>query len=129
MLPDLPKSLLQFIRASIPTYQAAEVLLFFAAHADRSFTVEEVAAGMRPVVVGVPAVGQYAALFVKSQLIAEENGRYRYGPASPELERSIGELARAYNERPVTLIRAIYRIADDKIQSFADAFDFRKDES
>jgi len=34
-------------------------------------------------------------------------------------------LARAYQERPVTLIRVIYALRDTKIQSFADAFKLR----
>src|SRR5262245_43602083 len=34
------------------------------------------------------------------------DGRFRYGPASGELERRVGELSHAYNERPVTLITA-----------------------
>jgi hypothetical protein len=45
------------------------------------------------------------------------------------LERAIGLLLRAYNERPVTLIRTVYAIADaKKIQAFADAFKIKKDE-
>jgi hypothetical protein len=59
-------------------------------------------------------------------LIQQSQGRYRYGPATEPLERGIGELAHAYNEKPVTLIRAIYRIADNKIQSFADSFKLRE---
>ena len=31
-------------------------------------------------------------------------------------------LARAYKERPVTLIRMIYALRDQRIRSFADAF-------
>ena len=128
MPSDLPHKLLQFIQSSLPTYQAAEVLLFFAAHPDRAFTPEEIVVGLRPVVITVPAVKEYARLFVIRQLIVEANGTYTYGPAD-ELELRIGELAHAYNEKPVTLIRAIYQIADSRIQSFADAFDLRKDET
>jgi hypothetical protein len=47
--------------------------------------------------------------------------------ASSALEQAIGELGRAYNERPVTLSGAIYRIADSKIQSFSDSFRLRDD--
>jgi hypothetical protein len=45
------------------------------------------------------------------------------------VESAIGLLLRAYNERPVTLIRTVYAIADaKKIQAFADAFKIKKDE-
>lgn len=50
---------------------------------------------------------------------------YAYAPATPALEHAIGELGHAYNERPVTLIAAVHRIADAKIQSFSDSFRLR----
>lgn len=128
MSTDLPDTLLQFIRLCIPTYQAAEVLLFFAAHPDGEWSPEEAVAAMLPAVVTVPAMREYAALFADKLLLAEADGKFRYRP-SAELDRSVGELARAYKEKPVTLIRAVYRIADSRIQSFADAFKLRKDES
>ena len=127
MSTELPESLLQFVRACIPTYQSAEVLLFLAAHPDRDFSPAEVAASMRPVVVTGTAIAEYTAHFAARGLLIEQDNRYRYAP-SAEFERSIAELAHAYNHRPVTLIGAIYRIADSKIQSFADAFKLRKDE-
>jgi hypothetical protein len=40
MADALPASLLQFIRHAVPTYQAAEVLLFFAANPERTFKPE-----------------------------------------------------------------------------------------
>jgi hypothetical protein len=64
---------------------------------------------------------------VATGVIIETNGRFQYGPTTPSLERSIGELAHVYNERPVTLITAIYKIADSKLQSFSDSFDLRED--
>jgi len=129
MAGDLPfpQSLLELIQSCVPTLQAAEVLLFFASHPDRDFSTEEVVVCMRPAVITVPAVKEYTALFATHGLVTDAHGRLRYGPLSSALERAIGELARAYNERPVTLIRVIYRIADSKIQSFADSFKLRKD--
>ena len=58
-----PQSLLEFIQSCVPTFQAAEVLLFFASHPDRDFSVEEVVVCMRPTVITVPAVKEYTALF------------------------------------------------------------------
>jgi hypothetical protein len=129
MAVPLPTSLIDFIHNCVPTYQAAEVLLFFAAHPDRDFSIEEVVVAMRPVVITVPALKEYTSLFVSKGLIRQTHERYTYGPATEELERGIGELAHAYNEKPVTLIRFIYRLADGTIQSFADSFKLRKDES
>jgi hypothetical protein len=127
MPSELPESLLQFVRTCIPTYQSAEVLLFLSANPDRDFSPAEVVASMRPIVVTASAIAEYAAHFTAKGLLTEQDHRYRYQP-SPEFERNIAELAHAYNHRPVTLIAAIYRITDSKIQSFADAFKLRKDE-
>lgn len=109
MIIALPPSLIAFLRRCVPTLQAAEVLLFFAAHPEETFTAEETVVAIRPKVVTVPAVKEYAAVFVASGLIIEADGRFQYGPTATELERAIGELAHVYNERPVTLITAITR--------------------
>ena len=127
MAPNLPTTLLDFIHECVPTYQAAEVLLFFAAHPDCDFSAEDIVVAMRPVVITVHAIEEYTSLFADKGLIWLAHGRYRYGPSTARLERGINELANAYNEKPVTLIHAIYRIADSKIQSFADSFQLRKD--
>ncbi len=120
MADDLSSSLLELIESSIPSFQAAEALLFFAANRDRDFSAEEVVVCMRPRVITVAAVRACAELFATRQLMTEDVGRFTYRPASSELDRSVGELSRAYNERPVTLITAIYRVADRNSHSFAD---------
>ncbi len=127
MVGKLSQGLIEFIHDCVPTYQAAQLLLFFAAHPEGDYSAEDIVVAMRPVVITAPAVKEYTALFVDKHLICQSRGRYRYGPSTQELERGIGELAHAYNEKPVTLIRTIYGIADSKIQSFADSFKLRED--
>jgi hypothetical protein len=127
MAVELPPSLIQFIRAAVPTYQAAEVLLFLAAHPERTFTPEELVVSIRPAVLTVPAIKQYLALFLSRGLVVERDGAIAYGPASSELEQSIGDLAHAHNERPVTLIKVISMMTNDSLRSFADAFDLRQE--
>jgi hypothetical protein len=127
MTAELPRSLLLLLHECIPTLQAAEVLLFLAAHPDRVWTAEEIVVAMRPTVITVPAVREYATRLTSAATIVEREERYRYGPATREIEETIALLAHAYNERPVTLIGAIYRIADSKIRSFSDSFRLRED--
>jgi hypothetical protein len=127
MAPDLPATLLTFIQDCIPTYQAAELLLFMAANPDSAFTPEEIVTAMRPVDITVSAVKEYTAALAAASLIRERGGTYQYSPR-PDLEMRVGELRRAYNEKPVTLVRATYHIADRNIRSFADAFKLRRDE-
>ena len=106
----LSETLRQFIQSCVPTYQAAELLLLFATHPNRSFTPDEIVVSMQPSAITREAVTKYAALFVSCQLITETKGRYRYGP-SADGGRRLRELAHAYNTRPVTLIRTIDQIA------------------
>ena len=127
MAIELPSRLQRFIFQCVPTLQAAEVLLFVAAHRERDFSAEEIVALIRPTVVTAPAVVEYMALLQSSHVVTAIDGRFRYTPGTEELDAAIGELGRTYNERPVTMIAAIYRIADSKSQSFADAFKLRRD--
>ncbi|HEY7185768.1 MAG TPA: hypothetical protein VH436_04430 [Vicinamibacterales bacterium] len=106
MTTALPDTLLHFIQTCIPTFQSAQVLLFLVNHSDRDFTPEEIVTAMRPVVVRLSSVKEYAALFARHHVVKEHAGRYRYS-APVDVERSVHELARAYNEQPVTLIRAV----------------------
>jgi len=117
MAIELPSRLQRFILQCIPTLQAAEVLLFVAAHPERDFSAEEIVALIRPTVVTAPAVVEYMALLQSSHVVTAIDGRFRYTPGTEELDAAIGELGRTYNERPVTMIATIYRIADSKSQS------------
>jgi len=126
MSTELTATLLEFIRTCIPSYQVAEVLLATAAHPTRDFTAEEIVEIMRPVEITEPAAQKCLAILTACGLLRQHAGRFTYSPG-PELAPRTQELMRAYNERPVTLIRAIYRNEDRGIHSFADAFKLRKD--
>jgi hypothetical protein len=51
---------------------------------------------------------------------------FRYAPKSQEFERLIDQLAVLYQQRRFSLVQLIYARPIDKLQSFADAFRFRK---
>lgn len=106
MTTALSDTLLHFIQTCIPTFQAAQVLLFLSSNRDRDFSPEEIVTAMRPVVVRLSAVKEYLALFAGHDVVNEHRGRYSYNARS-HVEQNVGELARAYNEQPVTLIRAV----------------------
>jgi hypothetical protein len=122
---DLSPTLLDFIRSCVPTYPAAEVLVFFAANSGRDFSIDELVTAIRPTAIAAPAAREYVEFFRSRQLLDERDGKFCYRPGTAELEHGVRELVLAYNERPVTLIRAIYGIADSHIQSFADSFRLR----
>jgi hypothetical protein len=125
---DFSTEFLHFIRSSVPTTTAAELLLFLAAHPDRPWSAQELLVEMKTGATDVQTVAYHLSLFRVHGLVQEAEAQgVRYHPASPELAAFVVLLAEAYKERPVTLIRTIYEEARLKIKSFADAFKLRKD--
>jgi hypothetical protein len=114
---------IRFLRAAVPTVDAAEVILFLQRERERWWSAEELAAALAPSTILTPA--QAAACFAICQanqiIAAGPDKRVQYRPGSAELEAHVDMLAQAYRERPVTLIRVIYALRDTKIRSFADA--------
>ena len=108
---------------------ALEILILLARHPDRYWTAEAIVGELRHDPDAMPAVQRCLALFRAGNLLGHgEAGAVSYRPATPELGDTVASLVQAYNERPVTLIRTLYAIADSrKIRAFADAFRIRKD--
>jgi DNA-binding transcriptional ArsR family regulator len=128
--PELPAEVRQLIYSSVPSIDALELLMQVVRQPDVPRSVLELITALRPAGVTEPVVRESLALLRTLGILSETpEGRILYRPDSPVLERAIGLLLRAYNERPVTLIRTVYAIADaKKIQAFADAFKIKKDE-
>jgi hypothetical protein len=125
--PDFPDELRSLIQETIPTLDAAELLLLLAQNRDRPYSVRSIVEAMRPTAVSESTVRRDLQQFQSRGLVsAGENDNYRYAPATPELEAAVRALTRVYNERPVTLVRMIYSLKDEKIRSFADAFRLKK---
>jgi hypothetical protein len=114
----------RFIQTALPSVDAAELLLQLAGEPARWWSAGELAARLRPAsTIGDADVLRYLEQFQARGLIAVgPDKRVQLRPADATLEDHVRTLARAYQERPVTLIRVIYALRDTKIQSFADAF-------
>ena len=125
--PDFPDELRSFIQDTIPTVDAAELLVLLGGHPDERYTARQAVDAMRPTALSEPSARRYLLHFHSRSLVeGGETEGYRYAPASPELEAMVRALTRVFNERPVTLVRMIYAPKDDKIRSFADAFRIKK---
>jgi hypothetical protein len=114
----------RFLRAAVPTVDAAEVLLLLRRDPQRWWSADEVVGALAPSVsLSAAAASACLAAFQANGLIAAgADKRVQYRPGTGELDAHVRTLAQAYLERPVTLIRVIYALRDSKIQSFADAF-------
>jgi hypothetical protein len=122
---DFSDAFCRFVQVHLPSVDAAELLLV-------AFHDPNVAWIAREAVERLPAgvnmteadAGKHLLAFQAAGLM---DSSMRYRPASAELGNFVQTLAKAYEERPVTLIRLIYALRDRKIRSFADAFKLRKD--
>jgi len=122
---DFPEDLCLFISDAIPTIDAAQLLVLLAQDPIRHWKVEDILQELRPTVIAESEIRRCLSLFLARGLVVEnQDGRFHYRPTSPDLDATVGALAKAFNQRPVTLIGIIY---SRKIQSFADAFKIKKD--
>lgn len=124
MASELPENVLALLKRGIPTYAAAEFLLLIRKVGKFAAAAELCAMKQPPA--DAKEVEGYLAIFQAQGLIEYGDGAFRYAPVSDELNCAVEGLAVAYNERPVTLIRTIYALADSKIQSFADSFKIKE---
>jgi len=123
--PDLSNQIVEFIAQYVPITEALKILLTLHAQPDKLWTLEELANESRQ---SAALVEDYVKFLHTNGLVVREKSRLRYAPASPELAAAVNALVQAYNERPVSLIRAIYSPPpSSKAKLFADAFKIRKE--
>jgi hypothetical protein len=122
---DFSDAFCRFVQAHIPSVEAAELLLLAFRSPEVEWEAEQAAEHLPAgAILRKPEAEKHLRAFRAAGLLDET---LRYRPASPELHAFVGTLAKAYQERPVTLVRLIYALRDSKIRSFADAFKLRKD--
>ena len=125
---DFPDDFCRFLQTSVPAVEVAEVLLFLRRHPGLDHSASAIAAGLRPGTSLSEAEAEKLVDGLRAQeLVALDAGnRARYAPATEALAHHVEQLATAYAERPVTLIRVIYALRDSKIKTFADAFRIKR---
>jgi hypothetical protein len=118
----------RFLRAAVPSVDAAELLLLLERERGRWWSAPEAATALAPVAsTSESDIARYFGVFQAGGLVAVgPDKRVQYRPGHSGLEAHVATLAQAYRERPVTLIRVIYALRDSSIQSFADAFRLRR---
>lgn len=121
----IAEEVLQFIRSSIKSVWALELLLFLRRNRGQPWTVDRLTDELRSsrfVITQVMATFKSAGL-----VLEEEEGVFRYGSGASDLDRLVGLLEIEYAQRPTAVVKAILSAPNDKIQTFADAFNMRKD--
>jgi hypothetical protein len=124
--PDFPDDLCSFMQECTPSMEAVELLLLLARNPGRGWAPAELARALHPTVVTEQAARESLNGYVSCGLVERRpEGLYVYSQPPPHMSHIIAALEKAYNERPVSLVRLIYALKDKKIRSFADAFKLR----
>lgn len=115
--------MLAFVRTAIGSVWALELLLLLRKTADQAWADRALIGSLRA---NARVVNEsLAGLTAKGLVTLDDNGRYRYRPASATLAAAVESLAELYGRKPMTVTNAILSSRNDKIHIFADAFRFR----
>lgn len=111
---------LAFIRRSLKSVWALELLLLLRAHRERSWTTAELVGELRA---SDSLVSGILEDFRRHGLVGGEGG-WRYVANAPDADLC-DQIESLYRERPITLIKAI-STPPDRLQALADAFRIKK---
>lgn len=121
----IPEHLAAFLRATIKSVWALDLLVLIKSAPDRAWTVESLNDRLRA---STSLVDEVLATFTRQGLVAAgADGTYRYAPETPDVDRLASELTQLYAERPIAVIKEIVSAPNEKIHSFVDAFRLKKD--
>lgn len=116
-------AILDFVRTSIGSVWALEVLTLVRGEPRRAWRFDELVRELRSspaAIEGASELLQSAGLVTKI-----DDHACRYQPATPDLDH-VGELVqKIYSAKPATVIGAIFESPDDKLRAFAAAFKFK----
>jgi hypothetical protein len=124
--PDATEGVRSFIRECVPNVDAIELLLAMAEHPERTFGMRDLFTKIRGTDAPEAMLRKYLASFERFGVIRQQDGEYRFVPAHSDMEGIVKTLSKLYTERPVTLVRLIYALREERIRAFADAFKLTK---
>jgi hypothetical protein len=118
------EAILKLISESFRSIWPLELLLVLSHGPRRSWQVDALVRELRA---SVPLINQGLDDLVAVKLVsADQDGKYRFQPASAACAEVACELIDLYNLKPRAVTRALYSAPIDRIQTFADAFRLRK---
>lgn len=112
------EDLAKFVGASIPSVWALELLLLLKRAAPQRMRKEELVTQLRS---SDLAIAQGLDRLEKAGLVAREEGKVCYRPASPMLAALGDEIERVYALKPMWLMQTILSAKHDNLQVFADS--------
>jgi len=120
----IDEDLLSFIRSSVRSVWALELLLLLRRQSEREWASADLVRELRA---NERLVSDVLAGFETGGLVARSDAGVRYAPASSVMRDLADRLAAAHAATPVAVVRAIMTAPKETLQIFADAFRFRND--
>lgn len=121
----MERALIEFIQDSFGSVWSLEILLALHRDPARAWTADELIHELRSSQV---VVGQgLDRLLAAGLILVEEDGGVRYGPASPDQDSLVAQLAELYRAKPGAVRRLIVQSPIEKLRTFSDAFRIMKD--
>src|SRR4051812_6631211 len=106
---ELPREVRDLVARRLDSMEEVEVLLLLAGES-AELTMDQIRERLRLPPSALPMTSLHR--LVANGLISEASRggtiSYRYTPATAEVRRAVEQLAVAYNQRPVTLVRLVY---------------------
>jgi hypothetical protein len=119
------EELASFIRSTFRSVWSLELLLYLAAHRERSWSRADLVAALRA---SDLIVAQSLDRLIAAGLVSiDGEGCARYSPASDDLEDLTERTGELYGRSPDAVRRSIIASSMDGLAAFADAFRLRKD--
>jgi len=120
---SIEDDVLALIRSSVRSIWVLELLLLLQNERGREWTQRELVLELR----GSDAIVRDSlAALVAAGLVVTREGRSCYQPRTASLGQVAEKLAQAYERQPNAVMKAIAAAPDSRIQTFADAFRFKR---
>ena len=124
----IPDDVRQFILDKIDSVAQMEALLLLRNNPELGWDVAAVA---KRLYIDENQAGQTLARLLEEKLVIAQPGeppQYRYQPSSAELQQMVDRVAEVYSKQLVPVTNLIHSKPKTRVQEFADAFKFRKDD-
>jgi hypothetical protein len=117
------EEVLAFVHSELGSVWALELLLFLKANEPNAFGPEQLIVQLRS---SSTAVTQGLTRLTACGLAAvKPDGTYSFAPRSPRHRDMASAIEVLSTRKPMTLVKAIAELPDEKLRNFSDAFKFR----
>jgi hypothetical protein len=124
---ELPSDIRNFINSHIDSVEQVEAIVLMRADPQREWTAEEMA---KKLYTSAESASARLGHLHRKGLLSEIRSdaiRYRYEQRTPGLRKAVEDFVEVYTKRKVAVINQIFSGPTEDVQSFADAFRFRRD--